>query len=201
METTPNTQTLPPKIRDLFGYNAAIADEELSFATARCIYALDRRHRLQERVRFGSLALNSAALLALLSMAGGEHGKLTALGIGSDTVATGTALFIIGAILAGLAIWVSTNHFIEVTGLEVESLYAARKKKALFDSLSSEEVDRRIKAVLDEPAPEMGDFKYSKLDMFLTNGSGSMWLVGTGAILFDVMMKITGGFCGSANIC
>lgn len=117
METTPNTKTLPPKIRDLFGYNAAIADEELSFATARCIYALDRRHRLQERVMFGSLALNSAALLALLSMAGGEHGKLTALGIGSDTVATGTALFIIGAILAGLAIWVSTNHFIEVTGL------------------------------------------------------------------------------------
>lgn len=82
----------------------------------------------------------------------------------------------------------------------MKSLYAARKKKAWFDSLSGEEVDRRITAVLDEPAPEMGDFKYSKLDMFLTNGSGSMWLVGTGAILFDMMMKITGGFCGAASI-
>lgn len=185
----------PQKMRDLFGYNAAMADDELSFATARCIYALDRRDRLEERVRFGCLALNSAALLALLTAGGSKEDKLASLGVSSGTVAIGAAFFIIGAMMAALAIWASTRHFIRVTGPEIGNLYAARAKKALFDSLPSEDAGCRVSAALDEPVHEMGDFKFSPVEMFLTNMSGCMWLTGAGVVLFAMVRRIAGGFC------
>jgi hypothetical protein len=186
----------PPKMRELYGYNAAIADEELSFATARCIDALDRRHRLQERVRFGTLALNSATLLALMTITANDSKNLTLIGLDAGTVVGAIALFILGTMLSGLAIWTSTNHYIEVTGSAAEHVYAARHKKALFEMTADNEADLKIKAALDLPARELWDYKFSKLDIILFNASGIMWLVGTGMLLLDLASDLNFKLCG-----
>lgn len=186
MEEKPAPPVLPTKLRDHFGYNAAIADDELSFAKARCIYALDRRDRLQERVRFGSLALNAASLLALLSAVGGEDSKLDALGISAGAVTTMTVLYILGVTLAALAVWVSNNFFVDITGLEIVNLYNARRKKALFDDLSSESGSQWIKEELDKDPKPLGDFEFSRAEIALINSSGSAWLAGTAVALLGI---------------
>lgn len=178
-----------PKIGDVYGYNASCAGADAQLAARRYEYALEQRDKLNERIRFGGLTLNAAALLGLASFVGDEK-KLLAFGI-SNTVLGVSALFFGAGIIAGcLAIWTNANHYVELAGSAFKFRTDARHKFALFEAKIGEASENAVSEALAQPVDPLPDFSYSIATIWLTNFSGAFWLTGFGVVFTALACKI-----------
>jgi hypothetical protein len=171
-----------PQVRDIFGYNASIADDEAELAARRYEYALEQRDKLNERIRFGCLTLNAASLIALASLIFNK-GQLVMLGLRSSEILSPTILFGIGLAFGAVAIWSNGLFYIGMAAKAFEYRSRTAHRKALFQAKFSHRAEGDVTDELEKPAQTAPDFGFSKLTNWLTNISGFCWLVGLACIL------------------
>jgi len=174
MPDLPSAGSSPRKMRDLYGYNALIADDELAVANERYRYALERRDKLQDKIRFGSLALNGATLAAMLGIVGNAQETLRSLGVTSELVRQAIALLVIGMTLSGVSVWWSSICLVKWSAGEFSHAASARHRAALMEQVLSEAAETHFSEALTDRPPPPG-FQYSKVDQLLTNAGGSCW--------------------------
>lgn len=178
-----------PSLGEVYGYQAIIEREALATANVRYAYSLERRDKLSDRVRFGSLALNGATLAALAGVLGDAKSSLIALGVTDTAIRTAFVLLVIGMIQSALAIWWSGICFTNWASLDSTRLFKARHRAALMEMKRSEESQKQLSDMMSE-TQEVSGFEMSKLDILLTNGGGSFWIGSMLALLWPVLRSM-----------
>lgn len=166
-----------PRLRDLFGYNAAWADAEAELAVHRYEYLIEQRDKLNERIRFGILTLNAASLVALVSLVGNKE-KFGILGLEPSAIGVAALMFGLGLACAAVAIWSNSNQAISAPASAYQILIAAEHKRAQLEQRCGERAEEEFGQLLDEKPHPSPDFAFSPLTIWLTNTAGSIWLVG-----------------------
>ena len=179
-----------PKLRDLFGYNAAQADSEAELAARRYEYLIEQRDKLNEKIRFGILTLNAASLVALASLVGDEK-KMTFLGLTASDVGYAALIFGLGLACAAVAIWSNSNQAISAPARAYEILIKAANKRAHMDQRCGERAEDEFRKLLDEKPIPSPDFAFSKLTIWSTNAAGSIWLGGLVFAISKVIVATT----------
>ena len=166
-----------PKLRDVFGYNAARADAESALALNRYQYLIEQRDKLNERIRFGILTLNGASLVALASILG-DSAKIDSLGLTANSIGYASIMFGLGLICAALSIWSNSNQAIFAPAEAYELLAKAEHKRAQLEQICSERAEEEYRKSLEETPSKSPDFAFSKMTIALANAAGSIWLGG-----------------------
>ena len=178
-----------PRLRDIYGYSASVAESDAELAMRRYEYALEQRDKLNERIRFGCLTLNAASLVAMATLAQNLE-KVEQFGLGKSTISGASILFGIGLALGALAIWSNGNHFVSLAAEAFKFRIDANHRSALYQARISENAEDEVAKKLQEVPPAVPAFAYSSLTIGLTNSSGSCWLTGLSWIVFSLV------FCG-----
>lgn len=179
-----------PRMRDLYGYNASLADAEADLAARRYEYLIEQRDKLNERIRFGILTLNAASLVALASFVG-EKDKIEPLGLGGSAIGFAALMFGLGLACAAIAIWSNSNHAILAPARAFEILTKAENRRAHMDQRCGESEEEEFRQLLDEKPHASPDFAFSKLTITLTNSAGSIWLGGLMYVVYKVAAAAT----------
>lgn len=178
-----------PSLGEVYSYQAAIEREELARASQRYVYALERRDKLADRVRFGSLALNGATLAALLGVIGNAKAGLLALGVTDLGVRTAVVMLVIGMVQSALGVWWSGMCFTKWAGEEAGRLYDARHRAALMEMKLDDWSRQKLAELLDTPR-EAGGFEQSRIDVMLCNGGGSFWIGAMAALGWPILKSV-----------
>jgi len=177
-----------PKIGEIYGYNAACANDEAQLAARRYEYALEQRDKTNERLRFGALTLNAASLFGFISLAG-DQSKMSSFGISNNIIGFCSLLFGIGLIFGCLSIWTNANHYTILSAQAFKFRSDANHKSALFEQKIGPEAEKKIEEILQRPAEAAPDFEYSTLTILLTNAAGSLWMTGFGYALATIARR------------
>jgi hypothetical protein len=194
-EPTKRLEDIPPwdrpTMRDLYGYNAKMAEDELAFAARRYEYILERRDRISERLRFGSLALNAASIVAIVTALSSAAQPLGKLGVTAGATICVCIAFLIGMILAGTAVWAGFTHAIDVTSDELKHVQGLRHTNALFEHCWTKNIEVAIGEELGErKAVVTADYRYSSAEMALVQWSSLFWLGGVATLAVSLALRL-----------
>lgn len=169
----------PRSISEIYGYSAAWVDLDLAEAERRYDGLLERRSKSAERYATGAAIVNATSLTAVFSAVQGGQEALKQLGITQSSIASALGLFVLGIISAAVAHWWESIRIPGRAAYQYERLLIMRRQKAIMSSKPKPSLEKDFGETLEELKKKPpGDFWYSRAHMYLSNFSGSCWLVG-----------------------
>lgn len=174
---------IPPiETRSLAHWNPVNAKEyqnEAAFAAARFAYLVEKRDQLQDKLRFGLLALNGGSLVALLGALSGDGQAASWFGFTVENAKYSAALFASGIVAAGASAITQSNLFTKEAGDANSRRLAASWLASFHEADANDKNWDTLKTLLDDfsKAP-LVDFQYSVAAIVLQNLAGSAWLAG-----------------------
>lgn len=187
------------RLRDAFLYNDSFNAMEIAAADRRFEQLLERKERLIERSRFGTLALNGASTIGILSS---YQGLRSELGIDARTA---LVFFAVGMIFALLSIFFETNFVGARAAHMFGHLSSLRRIRATLDDhlteRSTESLEEQLKQLyerserrsitkieLDESKDGLpNDFAYSPVALTTLNIAAGAWIGGLLAMLIELL--------------
>jgi hypothetical protein len=168
-----------PTVGERHPFNLREAQAAEDFVASRYEYLIERRDDLLDRIRFGSLKLNGASLLALLAALGGKGEAATWLGFTAQTTRISAALFLVGAISAGISILLEANVHRTQSGDAFQRLSAATLHRSSYDNADSPANDQLTgRLMIEYQKSPLVDFKFSAPALWAQSVSTGLWLAG-----------------------
>lgn len=176
------------KLKDLIPVNASMFAADAALSRARFEYLANRRDQMLDRLRFGYTALNSASLLALIGMLGGDGKAAAWVGFNPDRARQSAAAFALGILITGVASWVEGERYRKEAGDAFARQSSATSLVALYEGPADEANRTRAKEAMDAHAKlPLVDFQYSPIAIGLQNIGGACWLFGIGVPLSNLL--------------
>lgn len=159
--------------------NAASFSTQHELATKRFEYLIARRDQMQEKLQFGTLALNGGSLIGLITALSGEGSAAKWLGFDASSAPISAAAFVVGVVLCRLSLNIEHNRQSIEAGNAFARQSEASMLSALYKAPASKFVMEKIRDVMkryhDLP---LVDFDYSVVSITLKNFAGAAWVVG-----------------------
>jgi len=178
------TEFRPKIVADALQANFARHRHDLLAAEADRQYFLQRRDQFSERLLLGVLALNGAALVALIGILGGKGKVAEALGFTPTVALFSVMSFVLGIALAGFASNERENVYVNEAGA---ASVKAQKLSALCASgeapLNNENHENYGTAMKLYHDAELVGHQWSAGSIRARHWSGGAWLAGISAPL------------------
>ncbi|MDB5704451.1 MAG: hypothetical protein JWN66_1567 [Sphingomonas bacterium] len=168
----------PLSIREKIPAAAALAENNLAIDRQAYERLVARRDDVNDKIRFGVIALNSGSLLALLSALGGSGQAAKWLGFDQLTAQFSASAFVTGLIASMAAVIVQQNHSNIEAGDALARTMAAARLLGLYESRDENAHLAWQKALDDYSTAPLVNFRYSKLAIALQNAGQGAWLAG-----------------------
>ncbi|NII58981.1 hypothetical protein [Sphingomonas aerolata] len=177
-----------PKLKDLIPVNASMFAADAALSRARFEYLANRRDQMLDRLRFGYTALNSASLLGLVGMLGGDGKAAAWVGFNPERARQSAAAFALGIIITGVASWIEGERYRTEAGDAFARQSAATTLVALYEGPADEANRERAGKALEAYSKlPLVDFQYSAVAIALQNIGGACWLFGIGVPLSNLL--------------
>lgn len=158
------------QVSDILTSGLATANAEYQIAAKRFEYLIARRDALVDKVRFGTLALNGASIIALLTILGGSGKAAAWVGFNPERARWSLLFFALGTILSGLSAWIEADR---ARGEPADAF----QRMSFYGSLASMHAmpasDENVRAAVEQ-------WKGTK-DLPLIDFQYSRWAIGAGA--------------------
>lgn len=167
------------RVADVLTSGVVAANAEYELAAKRFDYLVSRRDSLLDRVRFGTLALNGASIIAVLTILGGD-GK-TAGWIGFNSIAAKWSLvfFAVGTVLAGVSSWLEANRAREEPAQAFERLHFYGTLSSMYSLPGTDENQLKVLAEWEKCKKlPLVDFGYSHASIWTGTFGAASWLCG-----------------------
>lgn len=181
----------PPLLRDIFRYNDAFSENETRLVASRYDYLLNRRDQFQDRVRNGTLILNSVSLLGVLTALGTDMIGAGKFGVTISDLAFAAAAFILGLILGVAGMYAENLRLPGEAARQYDRLARQMRQRAILNEVANERNVELHKGLMDEVhAMPQSDFEVSHWSLAFTNFSAGAWLAGVALPLFSIISLI-----------
>ena len=183
--------TLPeplPTVAQYFAFNASANSQELADAERRMDEILARRHSITDKSTIGLLTLNATSVVGVFAALQVGEKTLNSLGISSNAAALAICFFLVGSMLALVAVWWDGVHLNRLAAKHIARLAELRKTSRVLASPVTEAYIDLLGDAIDEVGKNPPiDFEYSKVSIGLQNTSGSLWLNAIGYIVYRIV--------------
>lgn len=178
-------------VKDAQRFLASTTASRLHAAQNRYDYLIERRDRMNDRVRTGLILLNSASLLGVLTALGTELIATAEFGIDVADLAFSASCFITGSILAAAALMWETWTVAPQAAKQFDRLSRLENLQGTLDlELSGNSLDDCRKRMNEVHALPPEDFAFSHLANWLGNFAAGAWLAGMSLPLIRIASLI-----------
>ncbi|WP_294211328.1 hypothetical protein [uncultured Sphingomonas sp.] len=173
-------------IREHDAVNGYIAAADQNFSRARYEYLVTRRDQMQDRLRFGAMALNGASLAGLMAAMGGDGKAASWAGLSGTVALWSATAFILGITCAGVAALIASNKYTTESGDAFKRYMTAKRLAATYEGGDWDQASGAMEEHHESP---LVDFQYSTASIALQNAAHGCWLAG---ICLPVLTKFFG---------
>jgi hypothetical protein len=179
-------------LKDISPVTRAMHEHAFEAATTELRYHIERRDRLNDRIRFGLIALNGASLLALIGALGGDGEAAHWLGFTSTNAMISACCFTFGLLAAGLSVTSQQTVTIKEAGDASARALVLSRLLALYEQPSTSENHERLgKAMEEYSGLELTGFQFNPRSFTAQGLAASAWLIGIAIpLLYALSIRI-----------
>lgn len=159
--------------------------QSLTAATSSADHLRGQRDDVTTKIRFGLVGLNGGSVLAAIAALGGNTAALERIGISLDQLASAIIFFLVGAVVAGVALFQQQNHLVVAAGeANARAIRYAMAVHHANVNPGGDDLGALLKVIAAQTPPEA---TYSKAAIWFQSFGGALWLGGCSVIVMDVV--------------